>query len=81
MEKIYFASVKDGMMFFGERTSAIVNAVLLMAVYIVGVGSMSLLSKIIGKKFLELDIDRTRESYWVKKMESPEKLQRYFRQF
>lgn len=81
MEKIYFASVKDGMMFFGERTSAIVNAVLLMAVYIVGVGSMSLLSKIIGKKFLELDIDRTRESYWVKKMELPEKLQRYFRQF
>ncbi len=81
MEKIYFASVKDGMMFFGERTSAVVNAVLLTGVYILGVGSMSLLAKIIGKKFLELDTDVTRESYWVKKIEPPEKLQRYFRQF
>lgn len=79
MKKELLVGMKAGMLFFGERTSALVNAVLLTLVYVLGVGSMNLLARIVGKKFLELDLGGT--SYWVEKHEVPEKLRRYYRQF
>lgn len=68
-------------MYFGERTSTVVNTVLLMAVYCLGVGITSILARLMKKKFLDLRIDTNRTSYWVEIQEAPEKLSRYYRQF
>lgn len=81
MYKVLFASAKDGMTFFGERTSALVNAFLLAIVYLFGIGIMNILSRVMRKKFLELDTVSARKSYWVKIREKPEGIRRYYRQF
>lgn len=69
------------MLFFGERTSALVNAILLTIVYICGVGTMSVLAKITGKKFLDLEIDKDQQSYWRETEKQTDTLYRYYRQF
>lgn len=79
--RFFLQSFKAGMLFFGERTSTLVNTLLLGIVYIVGVGPMSLLAKLSGKKFLDLTLDTARSSYWEKTGQQPDVLNRYYRQF
>ena len=50
MFKTFGKYFKEGVMFFGERTSALVNVLLLGTVYIVGVGPMNLLARLSRKK-------------------------------
>lgn len=81
MIKIFGKYFKEGMLFFGERTSVLVNTLLLGIVYILGVGPMSILAKLTRKKFLDLTLDATRASYWEKIEKQPDTLNRYYRQF
>lgn len=81
MFKTFGKYFKEGVMFFGERTSALVNALLLGTVYIVGVGPMSLLARLSRKKFLDLTIDTARASYWEEAEKQPDTPNRYYRQF
>lgn len=81
MLKMFGKYFKEGMLYFGERTSALVNTLLLAIVYTVGVGPMSLLAKLSRKKFLDLTFDTNCQSYWQKVEKRPETLNRYYRQF
>lgn len=81
MYTIFLSGVQEGMKFFGERTGALVNAALLTIVYFFGIGMTNILSRVFGKKFLELNIESARKSYWVNIGEKPEKIHRYYRQF
>lgn len=81
MWKMLWEGMREGMMYFGERTSAVVNTALLTAVYCFGVGIMSILARVMGKKFLDLRTHVSRVSYWVEIHEVPEKIGRYYRQF
>jgi hypothetical protein len=55
-------SYRSGFHRFGTDIAGIINTVLLLAVYIIGVGITSLIAKLAGKRFLET---RKKRSYWV----------------
>lgn len=62
--KAFLTGFKDGFRLFGRIVSGIINIILLSLVYFVGVGVTSLACKLRRKRFLELEIDRCRKSYW-----------------
>jgi hypothetical protein len=59
----------------------IMTRVILSILFYLGLTTISLLAKLFGKKFLELKIDRSKESYWIKrenKKITPTDLERQF---
>lgn len=76
----FFDGFWDGINDFGTNISTLVNSILLLVVYIVGVGITSIFAKIVGKRFLETKRFK-KGTYWhelnLKKKESKE----YYRQF
>ncbi len=81
MTKELMTGFKDGMKYYGENFSIIINSLLLCASYFLGIGLTSLFAKIIGKHFLDLKIDKKRKSYWTDLNLSKKPLQDYLRQF
>ena len=69
------------MMFFGERVGAVVNVILLCFVYVFGVGLTWFFSKLARKRFLDIEIDPNRESYWISLQKKSDPISRYYRQF
>lgn len=73
----FFSEAKKGMATFGQTIAIIVNSILLLFVYLIGVGFTSVLSRIFGKKFLDLKLGK--KTYWKKvKKEGAES---HYRQF
>jgi len=59
----------------------IMTRVILSILFYLGLTTISLLAKLFGKKFLELKIDRSKETYWIKrenKKITPTDLERQF---
>ena len=79
--KIFLKGIKKGQREFGESISALINLVLLSLVYLIGVGITSIIAKISKKHFLDLKIEKSRESYWEELNLSKEGIERYYRQF
>lgn len=77
----FFNGLKEGQKAFGEDISFIINLVLLSVVYIIGVGITFIIAKIVGKHFLELKINKNKESYWTKLQLGTRKKEEYYRQF
>ena len=77
----FFNGLKEGPKAFGEDISIIINLIILSVVYIIGVGLTSIIAKILGKHFLELKIDKNKESYWMKFQFESRKKEEYYRQF
>jgi hypothetical protein len=71
----------NGMRDFGENIIIIVNSLLLLIAYIIGVGISALFSKIFKKKFLDLKPDKKIKSYWENLNLKKEKIDNYYRQF
>lgn len=63
--KIFFRAFYDGFKSFGQMVSTIVNFILLFFVYLVAVGSTSIVAKLFRKKFLELKLNEKKKSYWI----------------
>ena len=57
--KLFLKSVGKGMKQYGEKITTFVNTVLLLLVYMVGVGVTSLVARIFGKHFLERKTSKT----------------------
>ncbi|MFP4656748.1 MAG: hypothetical protein ACLFNK_04180 [Candidatus Woesearchaeota archaeon] len=74
----FMKGVKDGSRLFGEMLSGLVNTALLTLVYLLVLTPTAILAKIVGKRFLNLDI--TKKSRW-KNAESIKTKERYYRQF
>lgn len=72
---------KKGMFAFSYNIAITVNSILLMAVYITGVGVTSLFAKIAKKHFLEKKIDRNIKTYWADLNLKKKPLEDYYRQF
>lgn len=70
-----------GMKDFGNSISAIINSVLLLAVYLIGVGLTSIFSKIAGKHFLQRKINKNKQSYWSDLNLRKRPIEEYYRQF
>jgi len=78
---IFLKGLKNGQKKFGESIATVVNSILLSFVYIIGVGVTSILAKILRKRFLELRLDKSKESYWEELNLNKEKMESYYRQF
>jgi len=73
--------LREGAAEFGEAIGKMVSFVLLSVIYVVAVGLTSLIGKLVGKVFVEMNIVRTRTSYWEDVDISTDKYERYLRQY
>lgn len=79
--KDFASGFKKGFMEFGHAISTIVNTVLLVFVYIIGVGPTSIVAKLAGKRFLEMKIEKEKESYWSELNLKKKETKDYYKQF
>jgi cytochrome c biogenesis protein CcdA len=79
--KLFFKHFKEGMISFGKDISTIVNTLLLLIIYILGVGITSSVALVVGKKFLETDLSKDKNSYWTNLDLKKKKLDEYYSQF
>ena len=77
----FFQGFKKGMSAFGTDITNLVNSVLLLVVYIIGVGISSIPAKIIGKKFINTEIPKNKSSYWRNLNLKRKPTDEYYRQF
>ncbi|MDD2753130.1 MAG: hypothetical protein PHT44_00730 [Candidatus Portnoybacteria bacterium] len=77
----FFKGLRKGFVVFSENIGIFLNLFLLALVYFFGAGSVFLAAKIMGKKFLSLDIDKKAKTYWEKRSIVGEKKDNFFRQF
>ena len=59
----FFKGFKEGMHRFGQTISIIINSILLLIVYLIGIGFTSIIAKLFHKHFLDTEISK-KESYW-----------------
>jgi hypothetical protein len=59
----FFGGFKLGFTSFGHRVNSVVTAAVLVMVYVIGIGFTTLLGRIAGKKFM--DMNPGGESYWT----------------
>jgi hypothetical protein len=76
-----FSEIKKGFEIYGKTIATVINSILLTLVYILGIGITSILAKITGKNFLEIEVNRTQKTYWSKLNLGKEELSSYYRQF
>jgi hypothetical protein len=76
----FFKGVQSGMKLFGECTSALVNAILLSVVYLVGIGLSRLLAPRSHREMMEPPSKRSR-SYWRSMRAEKRSLDEHYRQF
>ena len=79
--KIFFRGFKNGMGNFGKNVAIIVNSILLLIVYLIGVGATSLIARIFKKHFLDLKISEKEKTYWSDLNLKKRPIQEYYRQF
>ena len=78
---LFFRGFKIGFSEFGHIITGIVNRILLSLVYFLSVGPVSLVARIAGKTFLEMEINPARGSYWEKLDAQKREKKDFYRQF
>jgi len=77
-----FASgIFEGMKEFGSNISIIVNSLLLLIVYVLGVGASSLAARMLNKKLFDFQISKSRSTYWIDMNMQKQGIAGYKRQF
>lgn len=79
MKKI-FDEFKEGIKNFGSNISTIVNTILLLLVYLMGIGITSLVAKLFKKHFLQKK-NLNNKSYWTDLNLKNKQKEDYLRQF
>jgi hypothetical protein len=70
-----------GFRFFGENIASLVNAILLLLVYIIGVGLSLIAVKLKKKNLLIIGVNRRAKSYWIPATNKKEFMDGLYRQF
>jgi len=65
----FLKGFKEGFKEFGEAITAIINFILLLIVYLIGVGITTIIARISKQKLLDLNFRDKRKSYWIKHKE------------
>ena len=78
MTTTFFIEMKEGFRIFGHSISAVVNLFLLLIVYVLGIGLVSIPMKLFNKKFLEVRM-QGKNSMWKKYKTAEKKLEDYYR--
>lgn len=76
----FFSGLRAGMKGFGENIGILVNSVLLMTVYIIGVGLTSIFARLLRKRFLDTKPSKTK-TYWSDLNIKKKSMDAYYRQF
>lgn len=79
--KIFFKGFLQGFKNFGYNISIIINSILLLAVYLIGVGITAIFAKIFRKKFLDMELSDDRKTYWSELNLEKKPTEEYYRQF
>jgi len=79
--KQFFKGFKKGFKDFGMNIANIINSLLLLIVYIIGVGLTSIVAKLVGKHFLEDKKPSNKKSYWKELGLKKKPTEEYYRQF
>jgi len=79
--KEFFNGVYEGSKLFGYSAANIINSILLAVVYFVGVGPVSVIGRLLGKRFLDLEKDITPGSYWKERKQEKLSKDDHYRQF
>ena len=80
--KTFIKGFQQGIKQFGEHMNTSIVSILLVGVYIIGVGFSSISAKLFGKKFLELKAKESKEkTYWSDLNLKKKKREEYHRQF
>lgn len=77
----FFKGFKKGMNDFVENLGAVVNLILLLCVYIFGIGITSILSKLFRKKFFLMGPSRKIGTYWEDFELKNKQAENYYRQY
>ncbi len=78
--KDFIKGLKEGQKSFGESIGVIINSILLSLAYVFGIGLTSLIAKIIGKRFLDLRLEK-KQTYWEELNLEKKKISTYYKQF
>jgi len=73
-------SFKEGFEEFGSNITTIINVLLLTLVYLIGVGTTSLIAKLFKKKFIQTKTSKDK-SYWKDLNIKKKPKEDHFRQF
>ena len=76
--KIFFSGFKQGFRNFFNIINDIINFVLLLLVYIIGIGLVSTISKLSGKHFVDL---KASGSSWVARKLGKKQIEEYYKTF
>ena len=76
----FFVGIWKGMHQFGNSLVAIINFILLLPVYFIGVGISAIIAKVSGKHFLKLQKEK-KKSYWVDRKIVKPKMEDFYKQF
>jgi len=79
--KQFVNGLKTGTKNFGENISVLINSILLVIVYIIGVGITFIFAKLSRKHFLDTKISKKRETYWSDLNLKKKPIEEYYRQF
>lgn len=75
---VFFIGIKHGAKNFSCVVTDIINFVLLLFVYVVGIGIVSMISKLLGKYFI--DLKGTKSSWVIRKLKKGP-IEEYYRTF
>lgn len=65
---------------FGEAIGTLINSILLLVVYLIGVGLTSIIARIVGKRFIDTN-KRKGKTYWRDLNLDKRPIEEYYRQF
>ncbi len=76
----FFSGFKHGFRQFGIHISEVINFVILLIVYIFGVGFTSIAARLFKKRFIDTGKEK-KDSYWVKNKLATRPYKDYLRRF
>lgn len=76
----FFDGFGEGTKQFGKNITLVINTTLLFIVYVFGVGLTSMTAKLVGKKFLDINIGK-KKTYWSDLSLKKKKIKSYYKQF
>lgn len=77
----FLRGFQNGLEAFGCNITVLVNSLLLSMVYLTGVGITSIIARLVGKRFLDVELSKNRSSYWSDLDLEKRSIEDYYRQF
>lgn len=77
----FFEGFRRGVKEFGATINITVSTILLSLVYLIGVGITAFFAKLFRKHFLDIEISKEKETYWVDLNIKKKSKEEYYRQF